>query len=87
MGNFSNGICVPATVAQTISGSGTFSNNLYSLAVGYPGSIPTLNINNTSGSGVTLNVPNFRVQSATLTNGILYTSAAYPLLVGDYNRC
>ena len=84
MGNFINGFCVPSTVAQSISGSGTFSNNLYSLSTGYPGSIPSLNINNTSTSGVTLNVANFRTQGATLTNGILHTSAAYPLLVGDF---
>jgi hypothetical protein len=84
MGNFSNGFCVPSTVAQTISGTGTFSNNLYSLSAGYPGSIPSLNINNTSSSGVTLAVAGFRTQGCTLTNGILHTSASYPLLVGDF---
>ena len=85
MGNFSNGFCVPSTIAQTISGSGTFSNNIYTtLSTGYPGSISSLNINNTSTSGVTLNVAGFRVQGGTLTNGILHTSSSYPLLIGDF---
>jgi hypothetical protein len=85
LGNFFNGFCVPSTVAQTISGSGTFSNNLYSLSAGYAGSVPALNINNTSTSGVTLAVAGFRAQSCTLTNGVLHTSSTYPLLVGDFN--
>ena len=84
MGNLYNGFCEPTTLPQTISGTGVFSNNLYSLASGYPGSIPSLNINNTSSAGVTLAVAGFRAQSCTLTNGILRTSTNFPLLVGDF---
>ena len=84
MGNLYNGFCEPTTLPQTISGTGVFSNNLYSLASGYPGSIPSLNINNTSTAGVTLAVAGFRAQSCTLTNGILRTSTNFPLLVGDF---
>ncbi len=85
LGNFINGVAVPTTLPQTISGTGLFSNNEYSLTRGPLNySLASLTINNTSSSGVILNVPNFRVHGGvTLTNGILYTSTAYPISCGN----
>jgi hypothetical protein len=83
LGNFINGVAVPSVIPQTISGSGTFLNNQWSLTGGYTGfAVPTLTINNTSPAGVTISVPNFRANSVTLTNGIVHTSAAYPIYCG-----
>ncbi|MEK8181173.1 dockerin type I domain-containing protein [Flavobacterium buctense] len=81
LGNFINGVAVPTTQAQTISGSGTFSADQYALTGNYSPeiSVSSLTINNTSTGGVTLSVPNFRVATITLTNGILYTSSAFPI--------
>jgi hypothetical protein len=83
-GNFINGVATPSTIGQTISGSGTFSANQYALTGTFVSeiSVNAATINNTSSAGVTLSVPNFRVNSFTLTNGILHTSAAYPIYVG-----
>ena len=85
LGNLINGVAVPTTLPQTISGNGLFLNNEYALnssPTGY--SLSSLLINNTSPAGVTLSVPNFRViGGVTLTNGILYTSAAYPISCGN----
>lgn len=85
LGNLINGVAVPTTLSQTISGTGTFTSNEYSLNGFIPGySLSSFTINNTSPAGVTLSVPNFRVLSGvSLTNGILYTSAAYPIYCGD----
>ncbi|MGH2664281.1 T9SS type A sorting domain-containing protein [Flavobacterium sp.] len=85
LGNSVNGVAVPSTQAQTISGSGSWVANQWSLSsgplTGY--ALSGLTINNTNPAGVTLQVPNFRVWgSVTLTNGILHTSAAYPIYCG-----
>ena len=84
LGNFINGVAVPTSLAQTISGTGVWSNNQYSLTSNSPtGAVSSLTVNNTSPAGVTLQVPNFRsVLGVALTNGILYTSAAYPMYCG-----
>lgn len=85
LGNFINGSAVPTTLAQTISGSGVWSTNQWSLTNGPTNgyALSSLTINNTNPSGITLQVPNFRVWgSVTLTNGILHTSAAYPIYCG-----
>jgi hypothetical protein len=84
LGNFINQVAVPTSLAQTISGTGIWSNNQYSLTTNSPtGAVSSLTINNTNPAGVTLQVPNFRsVLGVTLTNGILYTSAAYPMYCG-----
>lgn len=83
LGNLINGVAVPSTIPQTISGSGTYLANQYSLTSGYNGyAVNGLTINNTSTAGVTLSVPNFRTNSVTLTNGIVHTSSAYPLYCG-----
>ncbi len=84
LGNFINGVAVPTSLAQTISGTGIWSNNQYSLTTNSPtGAVSSLTINNTNPAGVTLQVPNFRsVLGVALTNGILYTSAAYPIYCG-----
>ena len=84
LGNFINQVAVPTSLAQTISGTGLWSNNQYSLTTNSPtGAVSSLTINNTNPAGVTLQVPNFRsVLGVALTNGILYTSAAYPIYCG-----
>ena len=84
LGNLINQVAVPTSLAQTISGTGIWSNNQYSLTTNSPtGAVSSLTINNTNPAGVTLQVPNFRsVLGVTLTNGILYTSAAYPIYCG-----
>ena len=84
LGNFINQVAVPTSLAQTISGTGLWSNNQYSLTTNSPtGSVSSLTINNTNPAGVTLQVPNFRsVLGVALTNGVLYTSAAYPIYCG-----
>ncbi|MCL9805798.1 T9SS type A sorting domain-containing protein [Flavobacterium amniphilum] len=85
LGNLINGTAVPTTLAQTISGSGIWETNQWSLTngplAGY--ALSALTINNANSAGVTLQVPNFRVWgSVTLTNGILHTSAANPIYCG-----
>jgi type IX secretion system substrate protein/Ig-like domain-containing protein len=84
-GNFINGAAVPTSLPQTISGSGTFATNQYSVTGGIDtGSFPSLTVNNTSTAGVTISVPNFRLPSGVvMTNGIVHTSAAYPIYVGN----
>ncbi|MFN7013484.1 MAG: beta strand repeat-containing protein, partial [Bacteroidia bacterium] len=84
LGNFINGVAVPTTLPQTISGSGVFAADQYALTGTYSADIVlnSITINNTNTAGVTLSVPNFRVNSVVLTNGILHTSAAYPIYCG-----
>jgi len=83
LGNFINGVAVPSTIPQTISGSGSFLTNQWALSSGYTAlSASALTINNTSATGVTISVPNFRAGSVTLTDGIVHTSAAYPMYCG-----
>ena len=84
LGNFINGVAGSTTLAQTISGTGIWSNNQYSLTTNSPtGSVSSLVINNANPAGVTLQVPNFRaVLGVTLTEGILHTSSTYPIYCG-----
>jgi hypothetical protein len=83
-GNFLNGVATASTIPQTISGSGTFAADQYALTGVYAAemAVNSITVNNSNPAGVTLNVPNFRVNSVTLTNGILRTSAAYPIYCG-----
>lgn len=85
LGNFINGTVVPTTLAQTISGSGTFATNQYYNGSGLDNAaFNSITVNNTSAAGVTISVPNFRVGSGvTMTNGIVHTSTAFPLYVGN----
>ncbi|MES2862774.1 MAG: T9SS type A sorting domain-containing protein [Bacteroidota bacterium] len=85
LGNYINGVAVPTTLPQTISGSGSFMTNQWSLSSGLDNvAFNSITINNTNAAGVTLNVSNFRVgSSVTMTNGILHTSSAFPLYVGN----
>ncbi|WP_313806815.1 T9SS type A sorting domain-containing protein [Flavobacterium sp.] len=85
LANMIDDTVVPTTLPQTISGPGVWETNQWSLTngpkTGY--ALQSLTINNTNPAGVTLQVPNFRVwSSVTLTNGILHTSAAYPIYCG-----
>lgn len=83
LGNIINGVLTPSAIPQTISGSGTFNaNQWYNSNPIFPVSVGSLTINNTNPQGVTLSVPNFRANTVTLTNGILHTSAAYPIYCG-----
>ncbi|NMH26037.1 beta strand repeat-containing protein [Flavobacterium solisilvae] len=72
---------VPTSLSQTISGTGSFYNNLNpALATG---SISSLTVNNTNPAGVTIAIPNFRIASGiTMTAGIIHTSAVTPLYHG-----
>lgn len=85
LGSFANAVIGSSTLPQTISGTGSWVANQWALtsgpATGY--ALSSLTVNNTNPAGVTLQVPNFRVwSSVTLTNGILHTSAAYPIYCG-----
>ncbi|ESU22682.1 hypothetical protein FEDK69T_19400 [Flavobacterium enshiense DK69] len=86
LGNYINGAAVATSLPQTISGSGTFLSSEWALNPGLPTlSVPQLVVNNASTAGVTISVPNFRTNSVTLTSGIVHTSAAYPIYVGNPN--
>jgi hypothetical protein len=78
--NYSNGAAVAVTTPQTVSGSGSFYNDLNS-SLAYA-EFTSLTINNTSTQGVTINKSNFRTGSLTMTSGVINTSAATPLHVG-----
>jgi hypothetical protein len=89
--NLSNGGEVPSTIAQTISGTGVFSdtydiatlNATYGVGVYGNASVPSLIVNNTSTEGITIATPNFRVEGTlTMNNGIIHTSSANPLYHG-----
>ena len=85
MGKFVNGVVAPATNAQSISGSGTFSSSLWALTAGKTAAnLNGLTVNNTSASGVTLNLPMWIV-GVTMTQGILHTSASNLLTTGTDN--
>ncbi|MGL2964919.1 beta strand repeat-containing protein [Flavobacterium sp. RSB2_4_14] len=78
---FGNAVTGFTTLPQTISGSGNFYNNLTVATA--TGSLTNLTVNNTSTSGVTISFPNFRLTgSLTMNNGIVHTSATYPLYHG-----
>ena len=85
LGNFINGVAAPSAVAQTISGTGIYNATQWSLTGtgSYTGfSAGTLGINNTSAAGVTIGVPNFRVNGCTLTSGIVHTTTTNTIYVG-----
>lgn len=88
LGNNINGQNASTNLPQTISGSGVWETNQWALSNG-PASgyaLWSLNINNTNPAGVTLQVPNFRCSSGvTFINGILHTSAAYPIYSGIFD--
>jgi hypothetical protein len=71
----------PTTLSQTISGTGSFYNNLNTALA--TGSLSSLTVNNTSIGGVTIATPNFRITGTiTMTAGIIHTSAGTPLQQG-----
>ncbi|MES2811278.1 MAG: T9SS type A sorting domain-containing protein [Bacteroidota bacterium] len=79
--NVINGVEVASSTAQTISGTGTFYNNLSVTTAN--ASFPNLTVNNASTGGVTIATPNFRVQGTlTMNGGIIHTSTATPLYHG-----
>lgn len=81
--NYLNGLAVATTTPQTISGSGAFYNDLNtSLAFA---AFNSLTVNNTSTQGVTITMPNFRAGTLTMTAGVINTSSAAPLYVGNPN--
>jgi hypothetical protein len=85
LGNIINGVLTPTALPQTISGSGTFLANEWSLTGSgtFPGfSVGAFTVNNTSAEGVTIGVPNFRTNGVTLTNGIVHTTATNTIYVG-----
>ncbi len=88
LGNYINGQNASTNLPQTISGSGTWVTDQWALSSG-PASgyaLWSLNINNINPAGVTLQVPNFRCSSGvSLLNGILHTSAAYPIYSGIFD--
>jgi len=82
MGNFINGVAVATNTPQSISGTGTYSSNLWALTAGkVNANLSSITINNTSASGVTLNRPMW-IPSVTLTTGILRTTSANLLTTG-----
>jgi Ig-like domain CHU_C associated/Secretion system C-terminal sorting domain len=83
--NLLNGAETPSTIAQTISGTGTFADtyDLASVGSGGTGAFASFGINNTSTGGVTIAVPNFRIENGiTMNNGIIHSSSTYPLYHG-----
>jgi hypothetical protein len=70
----------PATVAQTIGGSGTFSNAIVSPTA----EVVSIEVNNSNASGVTLNVPLRLSGTLTMTSGIINTTPTNILTLG-YN--
>jgi hypothetical protein len=82
--NLLNGVEVPTTIAQTISGSGNFYDTyeLTSTTSG-TGALSGMTVNNKSAGGLTIAVPNFRIEGQiVMNNGIIHTSSAYPLYHG-----
>ncbi|WP_396166964.1 beta strand repeat-containing protein [Flavobacterium sp.] len=85
LGNIINGALTPSAIPQTISGSGTYLANEYNLNgsnLYNAHSVGSLTVNNTSAAGVTIGVPNFRVNGLTLTNGIVHTTASNTIYCG-----
>ena len=85
LGNIINGALTPSVIPQTISGSGTYLANEYNLNgsnLYNAHSVGSLTINNTSAAGVTIGIPNFRVNSVSLTNGIVHTTATNTIYCG-----
>lgn len=85
LGNLINGIAVPTTLPQTISGSGVFATNQWSISsTGFnTASFSQMTINNTNPAGVTLNIPLRLSTSLILTNGIVNTTAVNLLSIGN----
>jgi hypothetical protein len=85
LGNIINGALAPTSLPQTISGTGTYSANQWSLtgSSAYPGySVGGLTVNNNSVEGVTIGIPNFRTNSVSLANGIVHTTATNTIYCG-----
>jgi hypothetical protein len=78
LATWTNGAASAATVAQTISGTGTFRN----LAASPTASLTSLTVNNTNASGVTLNVPLSVSGTLTLTAGKVNTTSTNLLTLG-----
>lgn len=85
LGNYINGVAVPTTLPQTISGSGVFATNQWSLSsTGFnTASFSGLTVNNTSTGGVTISTPLRLSTSLTLTNGIVNTTALNLISIGN----
>ena len=75
--NNANGGSVAVTTAQSLSGTGTFANALTTPSA----KLVSLTVNNTSASGVTLDVPMTLSGTLTLTAGKLNTSSANLLTI------
>lgn len=78
LATFLNGTAAAATNAQTVSGTGTFTNALTAGTA----SITNLTVNNTNTAGVTLSVPLSISGTLVLTSGIVHTSSTSVLTVG-----
>lgn len=78
LATFLNGTAAAATNAQTVSGTGIFTNALTAGTA----SIANLTVNNTNTAGVTLSVPLSVSGALTLTSGIVNTSLTSVLTVG-----
>lgn len=78
LASFLNAAVAAATNAQTISGTGVFTNALTDGTA----SITSLTVNNTNAAGVTLSVPLSISGTLTLTSGIVNTSSTSLLTVG-----
>ncbi len=84
LGNLINGVIAPTTLAQTISGTGTWKTDQWALSSGPKTgfNFSGFTVNNTSPEGVTLQTPIKVSGTVILTNGILHTSAANPIYLG-----
>ena len=85
LGNYINGIAVPTSLPQTISGNGVFASNQWSTTNnGFStASFASISVNNTSLEGVTLNIPLRLSTNLTLVNGIVNTTNVNLLSVGN----
>jgi hypothetical protein len=85
LGNIINGALTPTSLPQTISGTGTYLANQWSLTGSstYPGfSVGSFTVNNNSAEGVTIGIPNFRTNSVSLASGIVHTTATNTIYCG-----
>ena len=83
-GNSIDGIFVTTSKPQTISGTGTFNaqTDVILNNASNTGSVSQLQVDNTSAEGVTFLVPFSVINTLTMTNGIIHTSATSVLKVG-----
>jgi hypothetical protein len=78
LADYTNSSLVASTIAQTISGAGTFRNSTATATA----NIFSLTVNNSSAAGVTLSIPLSVSRTLTLTTGIVHTTAANTLRLG-----